>query len=83
MTFPNLPGPRNAQARANLEMASYELGLYLRRVEGCKRISYIAKKHLADRCRWICDKIPNATPETAGELFTEAWHLCREMEKML
>jgi len=78
MTFPNLPGQRNYQTRANLERALQEIEYYQDKIYQ-KRFD----RKLFDRVAELQNKIENATPETAGELFTDAWHLCRDMEKIL
>jgi hypothetical protein len=78
MTFHSLPGPHNAQRRANLERAFEEVAYYSRRLWQSGK-GGITAETLAE----IQTQIQNATPETAGEIFTRFWHLCRELEKIL
>jgi hypothetical protein len=78
MTFPNLSGPHNAQRRANLERAFEEIAYYSRRLWQSGK-GGITAETLAE----IETQIETARPETAGEIFTRFWHLCRELEKIL
>jgi hypothetical protein len=71
MDFPNLPGKHNYQKRCNLERAADELEYYRQKVGAFPGV------------RELQNEIENATPETAGEIFKKAWHLCREMENKL
>jgi len=72
MTFPNLPGQHNFQARCNLERAAEELEYYRKKIAWHTMV-----------VRELQNQIQNATPETAGEIFKKAWRLCREIEKTL
>lgn len=80
MNFPSLPGHHNAQKRANLERAFEEIAYYSRRLWQ----SASGERGIApEQMEAIKSEIENATPETAGEIFTRFWHLCRELEKIL
>jgi len=79
MTFPNLPGQRNYQTRANLERALQEIAYYRAKIA----LSGKSDSNLQDLADALQTEIPNATPETAGELFTDAWHLCRDIERII
>jgi hypothetical protein len=78
MNFPHLPGTRNCQRRANLERAFEEVAYY-----SCKLWAAGQAGITAERLTEIKTEIENATPETAGEIFTRFWHLCRELEEIL
>ena len=78
MTFPHLPGIRNHQKRANLERAFEEIAYYSRKLWANGQVGITA-----ERLTEIKDQIENATPETAGAVFSKAWELCHNFEKIL
>ena len=78
MNFPNLPESHNWHRRAALTCAVEELRYYQDRVWEKKWDG-----GLFDRVADLLTEIEAATPETAAELFTKAWHLCRDMENIL
>lgn len=81
MTFPNLPGHRHANTRANLQRACEELRYYAGKVWETELTP--EKTKTVFRAYDLCDEIEIATPETANELFKQAHWLCAEMEEIL
>jgi hypothetical protein len=78
MTFPHLPGIRNYQRRANLERAFEEVAYYSRKLWAAGQAGITA-----ERLNEIKTEIENAKPETAGAVFSKAWQLCQNFEKIL
>jgi len=81
--FPNLPGPHNYQNRAKLERACEELRYYAGRVGECLRIRLKERMRLLSDADSLIQEIETARTDNAAELFSRAWHLCRDMEKIL
>ncbi len=67
------------QTRCNLERAYDELLYY---AEQC-RVHLGRSTPTTEKAVLLAGGIQFATPITASELFTKAWRLCRDMEKML
>lgn len=75
MNFPNLPGRRHANTRANLERACEELRYYAGKVKG--RVNF------DNTVSELIERIREVTPETANELFKQARQMCLNIEKIL
>ena len=81
--FPNLPGPHNYQNRCKLERACEELRYYAGRVGECLRIRLKERMRLLSDADSLIQEIETARTDNAGELFSRARELCRDMEKIL
>lgn len=81
--FPNLPGPHNYQNRAKLERACEELRYYAGKVGKCLRIGLNERMRLLSDADSIIEEIEAARTDNAAELFSRAYNLCRDMEKIL
>ncbi len=67
------------QQRCNLERAYSELLYY---AERC-RVHFGRSTQITENAVALAMQVNAATPETAGQLFTKAWRLCRGMENYL
>ena len=81
--FPNLPGSHNYQKRAKLERACEELRYYAGKVGECLRISLKTRMTVLSNADSLIEEIETARTDNAAELFSRAYNLCRDMEKIL